>query len=793
MAFTDDLKLAFRSLAKHRGYALMAAGTLALGVGACTSIFSVFEGVVLAPLPYAGAQQIVSVTTRWQDTGRSTPRVTGGDLVDLNKRSDLFTAISSYYGGEMGVQMQGKADFAGVYFVNDGFFRVFGVQPLAGRLFVPEDAKRAAVVSEGFAQRQFGSADRTIGQTLRVENAAYEIAGVAPDTMRFPDKVDIWLCGPPDPKNVNRTAFNYRVVAKLRPEISVEQAQAGLAALAANLAREFPQSNKNKTFAAVALRDQIAGPVKTTLWWLLASAGLLLLLACANVSNLMLARASARAREIAVCVALGASRAQIVRQTLAESVLLAIAGGALGAVLAYVLTDVLLALAPAGLLRLDHVQVNPMVLGFSLLASLTASVIAGLSPAWQASRVDVHAALKQGYGRGVVGGHHKRLRQGLAVAQVAVAVMLAVGAGLLGRSLAALGEVALGFQPERLLVMYAHAPAGTDAEYVEVTRMFARLLPELGALPGVHGVAAAMGLPAGRYGSNGYYQVDGRQDLKPEAGFRLASAGYFHVMGVPLLSGREFAAADVFESEPVAVISKTLAAQVFPGRDPLNQRLRCGLDRDVWMRVVGVVGDVRPEPGTPAGPELYMPLAQHPAYANEVQVVFRTDGEAAPLVEAIRATVRRGRPDLAMSFTSMDRMLADSTAAPRFRSWLAGSFAALALLLAMAGVYGVISYLVNLRRAEVGLRLALGAMPSEVAWMVLRSAGAVLSAGLALGLSLAVAGGEVMRGFLFDVRAVDGRTYAAVAALMAVAVLLATAGPAWRAARVSPMETLRED
>lgn len=293
------------------------------------------------------------------------------------------------------------------------------------------------------------------------------------------------------------------------------------------------------------LRDQLAGPVKTTLWWLLASAGLLLLLACANVSNLMLAHASARTREFAVCTALGASRAHILRQTLAESALLAVAGGVLGAMLAYNLTDLLLALAPEGILRLDHVSVNPIVLGFALLASLAASIVAGLSPAWQASRVDVHTALKQGHGRGIVGGQHRRLRQALAVAQVAVAVVLAVGAGLLGCSLAALSVVTMGFQPERLMVMYAHAPAGTEAEYVEVTRMFARLLPELAALPGVRGAGAAMGLPAGRYGSNGYYQVEGRQDIKPEAGFRLTSAGYFHVMGVPLLLGREFAESDV--------------------------------------------------------------------------------------------------------------------------------------------------------------------------------------------------------------------------------------------------------
>jgi len=793
MALTDDFKFAFRSLSKHRGYALMAAGTLALGVGACTSIFSVFEGVLLAPLPYAEPQQIVSLTTRWQDTGRVSPRVTGGDLVDLNKRADLFSAISSYYGGEMGVQLQGKADFAGVYFVNDGFFRVFAVQPLAGRLFRAEDAQRAAVVSEGFARRQFGSAERAVGKNLRVENVAYEIAGVAPDTMRFPDKSDVWLCGPAAPLNVNRTAFNYRAVARLRSDVPLEKAQAALDALGTNLAREYPQSNKNKTFAAVPLRDQLAGPVKTTLWWLLASAGLLLLLACANVSNLMLARASARTRELAVCTALGASRAHILRQTLAESTLLALAGGVLGAMLAYNFTDLLLALAPEGILRLDHVSVNPVVLGFALLASLAASIVAGLSPAWQASRVDVHTALKQGHGRGVVGGQHRRLRQALAVAQVAVAVVLAVGAGLLGRSLAALSVVTMGFQPERLMVMYAHAPAGTEAEYVEVTRMFARLLPELAALPGVRGAGAAMGLPAGRYGSNGYYQVEGRQDIKPEAGFRLTSAGYFHVMGVPLLQGREFAESDVFEAEPVAVISKSLAAQVFPGEDPLNKRLRCGLDRDVWMRVVGVVGDVRPDPATPAGPELYMPLPQHPFMANEVTVVLRTAGETAPLVEAVRATVRRGRPGLAMSFTSMDRLLADTKAAPRFRGWLAGVFAALALLLAMAGVYGVISYLVHLRRAEVGLRLALGAMPLEVAWIVLRGAGGLLAAGLVIGLGLAVAGGEVMRGFLFDVQAVDARTYAGVAVMMALAVLLATAGPAWRASRVSPMDTLRED
>lgn len=790
------LRYALRSLARNRGFTFLAVATLALGIGSCTSIFSVVEGILLAPLPYPDSSRIVSLVTRWQDTGRLSPRVSGGDFVNLREDTRSFEAVSLYWGGELGVQMRDSAEFAGVFLVNPAFFRVFGTVPVAGSIFTDSQPGRAAVVSAAFAQRNFGSPQRAVGQTLRVENAAYEITAVVPASLRFPAKTDVWLRSPYTPENLNRTAFNYRAVAKLRPGVPLHQAQAGLDLLAANLQKLEPASNRNKTFNAIPLRDQLAGPVRTTLWFLLASVALLLLIACANVSNLLLARAAARSREIAVRVAMGASRAQLLRQLFIESLVLAALGGLFGVVLAYSLTRLLPALAPAGLLRLEAVHVNVPVLAFAFLVSAASSLLFGLGPAWHATRVDLNTALKQGSGKGLPGTGSHRFRQALAITQIALAVILAMGAGLMGRSLAALGETALGFAPDRLLVMYAHAPAATENEYVAVTRLFAGLLPELQSLPGVRSAAAAMGLPAGRYGSNGMYAVEGRHEFRPgeqlpEAGFRLASPGYFSTLGVPLLRGREFAPGDLFESQPVVIVSQALARETFPGDDPLGRRIKCGLDRDVWMTVVGVVGDVRPSPAEAPGPELYMPLAQHPVMANEVQVVLRAGLQPESLTGAVREVVRRRNPSIAVSFTTMDRMLAESTSAPRFRTWLAGAFASLALLLAMAGIYGVIAFLVAQRTAEVGLRMALGARPADIGRLVVGQAARLIMLGLAAGIAVSLAAGSLIRSLLYQVQPLDAWTYAIVSLLVAGAVLAAAAGPAVRAARISPIEALR--
>jgi len=794
----DDARHAVRMLARHRGFTAVVVAALALGIGATTAIFTVVNSVLLQPLRYRDAGRIVTVATRWKNHSTLTPRMTGGDLVDVAGEASDFSAFSSYFGGEVGVQVGGRGEFTGVYWVNPGFLRVFGVPPVAGRVLAENDAEHAAVVSLPFAQRTFGDAAGALGKMVHVENRAYEIAGVLPAGFQFPAKAEIWLAGPAKPENLNRTAFNYYAVAKLRPGVRLEAAQAQLDTIAARLEAAYPDSNRDKSFAAIPLRERLVGGVRPTLYLLLGAVGLVLLIACANVANLLLARTPARAREIAVRTALGASRWRVVRQLTVENLVLALAAAAAGVALAQVGMAALLRAAPANLPRLGEVRLDRAALLFAVLASLVSSVVFGLAPAWQASRLEVTEALKQGGSRGVVGRGSHRLRHGLIVAEIALSLVLAIGAGLLFRSFVALTNVALGYRSEGMLVMDAHAPAHSLAEYLQVGRQYEELLGQVRGIPGVTSAAAVMGLPTGQYGSNGSFAVEGRhvfgksRDM-PEAGFRLASPGYFASMGMPLERGRDFTTQDVYESTLVAVVSAALARQVFPRDDPMGKRIQLGLDSPDWVTIVGIVGDVRDAPATPPGPEIYMPLRQHPYYGNEAQVVVRSSVRPASLTGAVRQKVQAMLPETATKFTTMETMLADSVATPHFRMVLLGVFATLALLLAMAGVYGVMAHVTAERTAEMGVRLALGATPGGVMWLILRKAGLLAGIGLAIGMAGSMALGRVLTGMLFGLQSTDGVTYAVVLIAVGVTTLAAAAAPAWRAGRINPVEAMREE
>lgn len=796
-----DLTHAARALGKSPAFATIAILTLAVGIGANTAIFSVINGVLLSPLPYPDPDRIVAVSTFFSRTGATIPRLTGGDLVDIRADGQIFDALSYYVGGEMGVQLPGHAEFTPAYLVNPDFFRVFGARPAYGRLFEIEDQDPAAVISLPFAERNFGSGSAALGHALRIENRSYEIVGVLPAAFQFPAEAQVWVPAPVTPENLSRTAYNYRTVARLKSGVTLETAKVHLATIAARLANALQNSNRNKSFVAIPLRDQLVGPVRTTLYLLMGAVALVLLIACTNVADLMLARATARSREIAVRAALGARRWHIVRPLLAESAVLALAGGALGLLLANIGTDLLLRVSSdrVPLPRLNDIHVDRLVLIFAIAISIATSLIFGLVPAWQTTRVDLQDALKQGGARGLLGGRSPRLRNGLVIAQIALSFVLAVGAGLLMRSFIALNNAPLGFRSGGILVMYAHAPAATLDEQLGAGRLFERLFGELAELPGVKSVAGAMGLPAGQYGSNGYYAVEGKHIFAagqrlPHADFGLASSGYFATMGIPLLRGREFSSRDEYNSTFVAIISEALARETFPDEDPLGKRVQCGLDSPKWMTIVGVVGDVRQDsPASAPGPELYMPLKQHPSYGNELQVVVRTAVEPGPLIGSVRQKVRALNPEIAMKFTTLDTMIADSIARPRFRMLLISAFAGLALLLVMAGVYGVMNYVTTQRTSEFGLRAAMGATPRDLVALVLKSAVRLAAIGLALGIVLSLAAGRAMASMLFGLRPDDSITYLAVLCAVTPIVLLAAAVPAWRAARVDPLTALREE
>ncbi|MBV8207050.1 MAG: ABC transporter permease [Acidobacteria bacterium] len=799
---TSNIRHALRMLRLNPGFAAAVVITLSLGIGATTAMFTVVDGVILKSLPYPDASRLAAINTRFTDSGRSIWRTAGGDLEDLRGETSSFEALTSYFGGEVGVQLSHSAEFAGAWWVDPDFFRVFSFAPVAGRTFTPADAARAAIVSAGFARRNFASPAAALNQTIRVEGVAYEIVGVMPPVFDFPRQAQVWLAVSAVPENRNRDSYNYRVAAKLKPEVSPAAANARLQALGNRLAAAYPRENKNKTFVATPLQEEIASPVRFTMLTLMGAVGMVLLIACANVANLMLARATVRSRELSLRAALGASRGRLIGQMLAESMALGTIAAVMGIGLAAWGTQALLHVGskfvPGPLV--GRIGIDLRVLLFAVAASAITSVVFTLAPAWQATRLDLQEALRQGGTRGLVGGGDSKLRNSLVVGQIALSLTLAVGAGLLIRTMAALYDAQLGYRTQGILVAYAHDPAHTLPEALSAGRFFDDLFVRLRQLPGVISAAGAMGLPGGDYGSNGGYGIageqPGNQDMPFHADFSLAGPGYFETLGIPLLRGRDFTQADLYDLPLVAIVSQSLARQTFGNDDPIGRRIFCGLD-DYSMKgmtIVGVVGDVRQDsPAELPGPDLYMPLRQHPFYANQIEVVVRTTGNPESYIPAVQNTFREMNPQVALRFTTLNDVVRESISAQRFRMALVSTFAALALLLAISGMYAVMSYVAARRVSEFGLRSALGAQPGDIVRLVLGGAARLAALGLMLGIALSVAASRLIRALLFGLGGVEPGTYATAAAMVFAAILLAAAVPAWRAARVDPMIALRNE
>ncbi len=793
----QDVRFAFRVLTRQPVFLAVAVLTLALGIGANTAIFSVVKSVLLEPLAYREPGRIVAVQTLWTKTNRA-GNVSGGDYPDLVAEPSPFAATTRYNGGELPVEAGGQAEFAAAYGTDAGFADVFQLKPVAGRLITPDEFRTkatVAVVGEGFAVRHFGEANRAIGQVVRMEESAMMIVGVLPAAFHFPLKAELW--SPITWENTSRTAGNYRAVALLKPGVTAEAARAHLSAVGERLQQAFPSTHKNKSFTVTALKDLFLERSRMTLWVLMGAVGLVLLVACANVANLLLARATARSREMALRAALGAGRRRLVGQLLIEAVLLGLAGGAAGLVLAFAGVGALLRMAPPNLPRVEEIHVDMAALLFNLSVSLGAAALFGLWPALRATRVDLHDALKQGGTRGVFGGGRSEwVRGALVAAEVALALVLTLGAGLLFRSFLALNSVDLGYRTEGRMVLTASIPAKTEAQHLQAGATFERIFAALRELPGVTAAAGVMGLPSGPYGSDGLYAVEGIHDFRsgqfdklPHAGFRLASTGYFAALGVPLVAGRDFSERDTYEAEPVAIVSATLARQVFEGQSPLGRRIKCGLDRDVWMRVVGVVGDMRNDgPATPAGPELYMAYRQHPYHANDLHIVVRAQAD---ISAAARRTIARIDPGIPLKVSTLEQFHSDAVALPRFRTLLLIVFAGVAAALATAGVYGVMSYVAAQRQAEMGVRVALGATGSDIVSILVGSGAKLAAIGLACGLAVALAAGRLIESMLYGVRLRDPLAIGGAVLLLGGAALLAALIPALRASRVDPALALR--
>ena len=798
----SDLKFSARLLLKHPAFTLIATLVLALGIGANTAIFSVVDAVLLRPLPYADQERIVSIQSLWRNSGLR-GQASAPDFHDWHDQARSFDAMAAYKDLQSSVNVEGLTDYAVVTRATPEFFQLFGTRPELGRLPSADEQRDGgpltAVVSHVFWTTKLGGDRAAVGRTLKYAQRVFTVVGVLPPEFRFPNNTDVWTAWWVFPETSSRSGHNYEVVAHIKPGISLEQAQSEMDTIGTQLERAYPQSNENKGIAVLRLLDRTVRDVRSTLALIVGVVIVVLLIACANVSNLLLARATSRTRELGIRAALGASRLRVIRQLVTESMLLALLAGVASVLIAAWGIRGLVAVAPAGLPRLANIQVDVRVLLFASSISLTASLVFGLAPALHASRSDLNDVIKQG-GRTMTGGASGRLLAALIVFETAAAVVLVIGAGLLIRSFAALNQVDLGFRTERLLVADTAVPIASIAAAPEAVRFYHTLLPELTALPGVETASAVMGVPT-RTRSSGGYAIEGGQTFEqmgvrsPQAIFTVNTPGYFVTIGVPLVEGRDFTDADTDSAPLVTIVNEALARESFPRGDAIGHRIRCGYDRPEFMTIVGVAANMRSSsPSEPPKPQIFMPFQQHPAGSTSLNLVLRT-ASADPLTlgQTVSQKVRALNGDVPVRLSTMDATIERALSTSRFQTLLLGLFATVALVLAMAGVYGVVSFTVSQRTSEMGLRMALGAQRREIVRLTLASGLRLTMIGVVIGWLASLGLARLVASMLFATSQRDPLIFGAVPVALLAAAALASMVPAVRAARVDPVVALRTE
>jgi len=803
----QDLRYGARMLLKRPGFTVIAVLTLSLGIGANTAIFSVVNAVLLRPLPYADDERLVMIWGKLPAAGIKRLFVSVPEFIDYRDRTQAFAQVGVYGGSDFTLTGQGEAERLNGAYVSTNLLSLLGVNPAPGRHFLAAESEPArshvVILSYGLWQRRFGGDSKLVGQEITLNGTNCTVVGIMPPGFQFPyNETEIWqpLALTADSRSENERGSRWLCsVARLKPGVTPEQGQADLEVLASSLRREHPRfygENSGWGLQLVSLRKELAGEVREALPILLAVVGCVLLIACANVANLLLARATARQREMAVRAALGAGRWRLIRQLLTESMLLSLAGGGLGMLLALWSNDYLIKLGPKELSSGGPVGIDGRVLVFTSLASLLTAVLFGLAPAWQASKLNLNDALKEG-GRSASAGRG-RLRNLLVIGEIAMALTLLVGAGLVLKSFYRLLQVDPGFDPAHVLTLRLALSPAQYPEGKQQRAFYEQVLSRIEALPGVQAAGAVHNLPMSGSGNTRNFSIEGLPDPSLSVDFYQASPNYFRAMGMHVASGRFFTNHDREDQPRVAIINETLARRFFLDQDPLGKRIKMGNATGPfpWLSIVGVVRDVKQNGlDEETKPALYVPYLQPPLPGWKFQFMFlavRTQSDPLSLLAALRGTVQaldQNQPVYRVA--TMEQLLARAVAARKFSLLLLVLFAALALSLSVIGLYSVLAYAVTQRTHELGLRMALGAQTGDVLKLVVKQGMALALVGVAVGLIMAFALTRLMRSLLFGVGPTDPLTFSVIAVLLTCVALLACYLPARRATKVDPMIALR--
>ena len=801
-ALVRDVRFAIRMLTRTPGFSLIALLTFALGIGVNAAVFTVYNGVLLRPLPYPDADRITMV---WMDNRRQQIRediTSYPNYMDWRTQSSSFAHMAAFTPSSFNLTGAGDPERLRGAETTANFFDVMGLAPLAGRVFTAAEETpgkdTVVVLSFGLWQRSFGGAADAIGKTITLNGRPHEIIGVMPETLTVPEDAELWKpLAPPDNARQARNAFWLPVIGRLKPGVPVEQAQSELNGITARIEQAFPNQ---KGFGAyvVSLHRQIVGDIERSLVVLLGAVGFVLLIACANLGNLMLGRSAARRKELAIRTALGAARWRLVRQMVTETMVLAIGGSVIGLLLAYWATGFFVGLGGGSIPRPEAISLDARVIAFALALAVVSALLAGLVPALQASSGTLADPLKEG-GREGGTGASRRTRSALITAEVALAFMLLAGAGLLARTLWSMQQVDRGFRTERIASMNISLPAALFATGNDVRGFHARLLERVRTLPGVEAAALGSGVLQPLVTNSSVFSIEGKPFPPPEERVEYptetVSPGFFELVGMKLAEGRFFNAQDTADVPRVIVINETLARHAWPGQSAIGRRMKNGPpdSQAPWLTVVGVIKDARrADVRREIRPELYSCMLQ--ATPRTATLYLRTAGDPLGMVATIRNEVRALHPQVPLfAVNTLDGLVAETLAQPRFRALLLGGFAALALLLASIGIYGVTAYAVSQRTHEVGVRMALGARGRDVMGLILKQHLVPAVTGVAVGIVGAIAVSRFIKSLVYGVGATDVITFAGVALLLVAVAALAAYIPARRATRVDPLVALRAE